>query len=211
MPGGINGHGRVPRTVSRGALIVAGNEKGRDTLKLLLEGTVFRPAALAAGSGEARRLLLSMDFDAVLISAPLPDEFGLELAAFAAEQGLGVLLAVRDTLLDEVAAQAAAEGVFTVGKPFSRSGFAQALAFLDASDQRVRRLREENDRLRAKLEEIKAVDRAKCLLMERQGLSENEAHRWIEKTAMDRRTTRRAIAQAVFQEFSEKDGGGALG
>jgi response regulator NasT len=46
------------------------------------------------------------------------------------------------------------------------------------------------------------VERAKGLLMTKQGLSESEAFRWIQRTAMDRRTTMRAVAQAVIENLS---------
>jgi two-component system, response regulator PdtaR len=50
----------------------------------------------------------------------------------------------------------------------------------------------------------KMIDEAKSLLMSRQGMTEPEAHRWIQKTAMDRRTPKLAIATTIVETLGEK-------
>jgi hypothetical protein len=49
----------------------------------------------------------------------------------------------------------------------------------------------------------KMIDEAKGLLMSRQGMTEPEAHRWIQKTAMDRRTPKLAIATTIVETLGE--------
>ena len=46
---------------------------------------------------------------------------------------------------------------------------------------------------------IRLVNRAKCLLIERKAMTEQEAHRWIEKQAMDRCVSRKVIAEQILQ------------
>ena len=53
-----------------------------------------------------------------------------------------------------------------------------------------------------KIREIRLVDRAKCLLIQYGGMSEEEAHRAIEKQAMDRQVTRVNIAEEILQSYS---------
>ena len=53
--------------------------------------------------------------------------------------------------------------------------------------------------LTERMETRKLIERAKGLLMTKQGLSEPEAFRWIQRTAMDRRTTMKAVAEAVVE------------
>lgn len=196
---GFRGTGH--RTVSRTVLVVSGTKKGQAVLRSLLEGSAYRPAAFAASGGEARRVLLSSSFDAVIVNAPLPDEFGTSLSQYAAEEGTGVLLAVKNEVLDEVSARVSGFGVLTVGKPFSREQFYQALFLLDACRNRIERLESENAKLRLKMEEVRTVCRAKCLLVQYRGLTEQEAHKFIEKEAMDRRITRLAVAQEILREY----------
>ena len=52
-----------------------------------------------------------------------------------------------------------------------------------------------------KMAEIRLINRAKWVLIEKQGMSEQDAHRYIEKQAMDRRTTRRAIAEGILKTY----------
>ncbi|MDD6373349.1 MAG: response regulator [Bifidobacteriaceae bacterium] len=72
-------------------------------------------------------------------------------------------------------------------------------------DEEVRKLREQVEDLKGRLESRKHVDRAKGLLMEHMGLTEQEAFRWIQKTSMDRRLTMQEVADAVISQI-EGDG-----
>lgn len=69
-------------------------------------------------------------------------------------------------------------------------------AVADFRDIRV--LREENERLRKALEERKLVDRAKGILMKKEGISETEAYRRIQKLSMDKRKKMADIAEAII-------------
>jgi response regulator NasT len=66
---------------------------------------------------------------------------------------------------------------------------------------RLDALRAENDRLADKLAQLRLVDRAKCFLIEHRGLTEAEAHRLIEKQAMDTRRSRAQVAQDVLDSL----------
>ena len=66
--------------------------------------------------------------------------------------------------------------------------------------RRLDYLRQENDKLRDKIAQIRLVDRAKCYLIEHKGMSEAEAHRMIEKTAMDTRRDRAEVAAEILEE-----------
>ena len=52
-------------------------------------------------------------------------------------------------------------------------------------------------------DDIRLIDRAKWILITRMGMSENEAHRYIEKQAMDLRVTRRAIAEGLLKTYDD--------
>ena len=78
---------------------------------------------------------------------------------------------------------------------------AQALGLLAASQARLRECQQENARLRQKLEELRIISRAKCLLVEYLHLSEEQAHKYMERQAMEERKTRRAVAEEVLREY----------
>jgi response regulator NasT len=82
-------------------------------------------------------------------------------------------------------------------KPFARHELVPAIELAVSRFAEKRALEDEVATLSERLETRKIVDRAKGLLMTRQQMTEPEAFRWIQRTAMDRRTTMKAVAEAV--------------
>lgn len=193
-PGAEEGAGRR-------VLLVASGEKSRIQWTRLLQEEGFRELDTASNGGEARRLLLSGGWDLTVINAPLSDEFGHQLAMDAAEDDCGVLLVVKSELWEEVNERVSPDGVLTLGRPFSRGTLSQAMGLLWASRARLQRYQAENAKLRLKLEELRVVSRAKCLLMEYLHLNEEQAHKYIERISMEERKTRRAVAEEILQEY----------
>lgn len=92
------------------------------------------------------------------------------------------------------------------GIPDSDASSADASESLAAADKDIQDLREQVDELKNRLESRKHVDKAKGLLMQHMGLTEQEAFRWIQKTSMDRRLTMMEVADAVVQQIEESRG-----
>ena len=95
------------------------------------------------------------------------------------------------------------QGVLLLSKPFSNTLFVQAMHMAAASNHRLQRLRQENARLQDKISQIRLVSRAKCCLVEHAHLTEAEAHRRIEKLAMDTRRDRTEIAQEILDSYED--------
>lgn len=160
---------------------------------------VQTPLRFALSGSEARRALVDGSFDLVLVNTPLPDEFGHELAQTAAQDTLaGVILLTKAEIADSVAEKVEDDGVFVLAKPVSRALFTQAIRMTHAAHQRLTGLQSENRRLQRRIEDIRTVDRAKCLLIECCAMSEPEAHAYIEQQAMQRRRTKREIAESII-------------
>lgn len=182
-------------------LVVTGAKNREDFLRFLA-GCGCRGCLLAASGSEARRLLPEREYELVVIAAPLPDEFGRELAIHTADTtGSGVLLVVSSVQAPELTPELGEYGVAVVPSPMSRQTVTQAVQLLRAGRQRMLRLREENLRLTRRLEDLRLVDRAKCALIQYGGFTEEEAHHAIERRAMDRRLTRRQAAEDILQEY----------
>ena len=98
----------------------------------------------------------------------------------------------------------AEQGVLLLSKPFSNTLFVQVMHMAAASNHRLQRLRQENARLQDKISQIRLVSRAKCCLVEHAHLTEAEAHRRIEKLAMDTRRDRAEVAQEVLEEYADR-------
>ncbi len=183
-------------------LIVSASEKFTETTRTLLPPTDYWPVEAARSTGEARRRLLETDFDIVLIQTPLRDEFGSRLAAdICRSSGAGVLLLVKKELYDDVYAKVMEEGVMVLPVPTSTQVVAQTLRILCAARERLRRMEEKQATVEEKIEEIRLVNRAKWLLIERLGMAEGEAHRYVEKQAMDLRLSRREVAENIIKTY----------
>ena len=150
-----------------------------------------RPLIVPSGA-EARRRMLESDFELIVVNAPLPDEFGHDLCATAVEKtDAGVVFLVKAAAAEQLLTPMSEQGVLLVCKPFSNTLFLQAIHMAAAS----------NHRLQVKLQQVRLVSRAKCCLIAERGMSEAEAHRYIEKNAMDTRRDRAEIAQEILDSY----------
>lgn len=155
-------------------------------------------AAEALSGAQARRLLAEREFADVVIDTPLPDEPGAELALYAERRcSGGVIIFAKREIAYELEKAAAARGVIVVPKPVDRDALRVSLRALEIMRGKLALAEEENRRLRERLENERIVCRAKCFLIRRFGFDESEAHRYIEKTAMDSRCSRREIAEDI--------------
>lgn len=185
-------------------LLVTASKKSADMLLELLraDGRCPERILIAASCNEARRLLIENDVDLILINTPLTDEFGHEFAMHACQSTTaGVLMLVKADLADSVSERVENDGVFVIAKPISRVTFYQTLHLVNASRMRVYSLQKENRRLRQRIEDVRIIDRAKCMLIAERHMSESAAHSYIEKKAMDSRQPKREIAEEIIRSF----------
>ncbi len=187
----------LDRTYS--VLLVSAAEKFNESLMPLLPGSVYYPVDLVKSVCAGSRRLLEKDYDLVLVNSPLPDDPGLRLAMDAcADSPAGVLLLARREIYDEVCDQVSAWGVAVLPKPTNTQAVNQTLQILRATRERMRRMAEKQVTVEEKIREIRLVNQAKWLLIEKQGLTEAEAHRQIEKQAMDTRRSKLDVAREII-------------
>lgn len=183
-------------------LIVSSSKKARDFFEELLNINSYEEIIIANCSSEARRILTEKDFDLCIINAPLSDEFGTDLALDIVNKTIvQVMLIVKSEITDEVYAKVEDFGVFVVPKPISRQVFLNALKLITASSNRIKGLKNENDKLQKKIEDIRFIDRAKCTLIEYLKMTETEAHRFIEKQSMDLRISKKDVAIRILKTY----------
>lgn len=188
----------LPRSYS--VLSVAAVEKFHTSLRELLPSGRYDPIHSAFDAAEARRRILESRYDIIVISAPLRDEFGTHLAQhFAENSGAGILLLVKPEYYSDVSAQVTPLGVLTLAKPTSPQLMLQCMELLCGTRERLRRMEQKSASIEDKMAEIRLVNRAKWVLIEKQGMSEQDAHRYIEKQAMDRCVSKRVIAEEILR------------
>ena len=183
-------------------LIVTASERFTDSIMPLLPMTDYWPVQTASSVAEARRWLADTEFDIVLINTPLPDDFGMHLAIdICTGSGAGVLLLVKNDHYNEIYAKVVRYGVITLSKPTNRQMVAQNLRILCATRERIRQMQAKQATVEEKIKEIRLVNRAKWLLIECLNMTEAEAHRYIEKQAMDLRISRREAAENIIKTY----------
>ena len=184
-------------------LLVSAGEKFAQTVMGLLPPSLYWPVTVVKSTGEARRAMMGKQYDMVLINAPLPDDFGVQLAIdVCARSDAVALLFVRNELFQEVYDKVTEHGVLTLSKPTSTQMVTHSLQVLCAVRERLRRLGEKQASVDEKIQEIRLVNRAKWTLIQCLGMSEEEAHRYIEKQAMDNRISRREVAKRVRTTYT---------
>ena len=181
-------------------LIVSPRQSG-EKIAAMIDRAQFELITISENAGEARRTLSRDSYETVIINAPLSDEQGHELALDLAERTYsGVLLIVKSEIYDQTRYRVEDSGVLTIRKPLTPSDFHAAFDLTVATARRLSAAEEENEKLRRKLDETRIVSRAKVILITGRGMSESEAHRFIEKGAMDARLTRREFAERIIDE-----------
>ena len=99
-------------------LVVAAAAKFHMSLREMLPEDRYDPMCAAGSVSEARRALLERPFDIVVISTPLPDEFGTKLALHIIDKSsAGVLLLVKAEHYPDLAARLAPQGILLLQKP----------------------------------------------------------------------------------------------
>lgn len=183
-------------------LIVTASDGFINSIMQLLPVTDYWPVTTARSVGEARRRIAETDFDIVLINGPLPDDFGMRLAIdICTNSGAGVLLMVKNDLFNDIYAKVTSYGVITLSKPTNLQMVAQNLRILCATRERLRQMEAKQATVEEKIEEMRLINRAKWLLIECLGMTEPEAHRYIEKQSMDERISKREVAESIIKTY----------
>ena len=183
-------------------LVVSSTERFSRSLSSLLPETEYYPIHFSTSAAAAKRVLLDRSYDLVLINTPLSDDFGTKLAIdVCSEKGAVALLFVKNELYSEIYSKTVDYGVFTVPKPTSSQMVSQALNWMCATRERLRRMEKKTLSIQEKMEEIRLVNRAKWMLIDRLKMTEEAAHHYIEKQAMDRCVTRREIAENIIKTY----------
>lgn len=183
-------------------LVVCSLEKGIKVYTDNLKGMGYNHIDIERNGAAARRRLIEDEYDLVIIDTPLKDEFGTDLGIKISERGsIGIILVVKAVEADMIGSKVEEHGIFVIPKPFTKSIFYQGVKFVFTSLKRVSRLKDEKTKLIKQVEDIKKVDKAKCLLIQYNNLTEEEAHKYIERQAMDKRLSKRSVADKIIRYF----------
>jgi two-component system, response regulator PdtaR len=169
-------------------------------LKEMLEEEGIEIVGEAADGEAAIRMAREKSPDLVIMDIKMPGLDGLSAAERIVSDHLSavlVLTAFSQKDLVQRAAEAGALGYLV--KPFQKTDLMPALEIALARHEEFEAVQKESRDLAEQLETRKLVDRAKGILMDRQGMSESEAFRHIQKAAMDQRRPMKEVAGEILE------------
>jgi two-component system, response regulator PdtaR len=170
-----------------------------DLVELLTEEG-YHVIAEASDGEEALRLARELRPDLVVMDVKMPKMDGITAAAQIAEERIAPVVMLTAFSQRELVERARDAGAMAyVVKPFDSSDVVPAIEIAIGRFAEIRAVEAEVADLEERFASRKAVDQAKGLLQEGLGLTEPEAFRWIQKTAMDLRKSMREVAEGVIE------------
>lgn len=168
-------------------------------LREMLQEEGYDVIGEAADGEQAVALAIDLNPDLVICDVKMPKMDGIAAAAQIADKRIApvvILTAFSQRDLIERARDAGAMAYLV--KPFQKRDLLPAIEMATSRFSEIRALEGEVTDLRERLEARKLIERAKGLLMSKHAMSEPEAFRWIQRAAMDNRTSMRSVAELVL-------------
>ena len=174
-----------------------------DLVEMLTEAG-YEVVAQATNGVEAIALAKEFKPDLAILDVKMPELDGISAAQEIIE--ISPVLMLTAFSQKELVERARDAGVMAyVVKPFSINDLTPAIEVAMSRHLQMRSLKEEVSDLHERLETRKVIDRAKGILMAAMNLSEPDAFGWIQRAAMDRRISMKAVAEAVISPDSVPD------
>ncbi len=183
---------------SHSVLLVSRDSKIVSQISAFLVPPLFE-LTTTSDFNEARRLATERSFN--IIIADSGDGYDTDFAINVADSYSTILLLVPNEHFDEISYRVEGYGILTITKPFEPFYLYNMMKIAIAVQYKVQVLSSQTTKLKVKMEEIKQVNRAKMLLMQNMNMSEQEAHRYIEKEAMDRGMKKTAISEEIIKTY----------
>jgi response regulator NasT len=183
-------------------LIVCGKSEVASSMESMLIREGYYPVNCAHSANEARRQFLYTQPDLIIVSAPLPDEPGTEFVFDAHEKtSAGIVVIARPEQLLDMQASLEETGALILPKPINKLTLQQTARFALSVRKSMSVLKNERDDLKKRMDERKIVEQAKWLLVGKLNMSEPDAFRHIQKTAMDLRLPQVKVAEEIILKY----------
>jgi response regulator NasT len=177
-------------------------------LREMLEEEGFDVVGEAADGEQAVAMAKELTPDLVICDIKMPKMDGIAAAAeITAARIAPVVMLTAFSQRDLVERARDAGAMAYLVKPFQKRDLLPAVEMATSRFAEIKALEAEVEGLKERLEARKLIERAKGALMTKHGLSEPEAFRWIQRAAMDNRTSMRAVAELVLEGDADAPAG----
>ena len=186
----------------KSVLIISDSRTFSDNIKLILPPDEFE-ISFASNGSEARRLIVTRHFDILVINAPLSDEHGLSFALDFIDSTMGILMICPDSIYEGLSYEAEEAGIVLLTSSNPPAFIYVALKMIASMIKRLETLEHKNKILSDKMADFRIVNKAKWALIEKKQMTEGEAHKYIEKRAMDHRISSKDAAEEILDLLGE--------
>ena len=186
------------------AILVSASEAQTKRISALLTRARIVPFE---HTGSARQALERFDaggIDGVLIAEPVTGSSGQELALQLKKRHcMAVLLLAEPAHAEAAAALLEQSGVLVLANDAPEPLIVQTIRLLTAVRIQLEQMQHKTEKLEAKVADIRIINRAKLLLVQHLQMTEAEAHKYIEKQAMNTSKPRRTIAENIIRTYED--------
>ena len=188
--------------------IAINNEQATEKMKHALQRNGYTVRDVCASGSETLRRVRIGPPDILLINFELPDMTGLEAATILGDENLcSVVLFVSNIQKTYCADLVEDYDITLFTKPINAAALLGTLEIVLQNRRRINKLAKELNQLKKGLDDRKAIEKAKGILMKRKSISEAEAYRRIQKMSMDSRVAMRDIADKIIVLAQKKQNG----
>ena len=174
-----------------------------DLIEMLREAG-YNVIGEAANGREAISLARHLKPDLAILDVKMPEIDGISAAELIVSEKLAAVLMLTAFSQRELVERARDAGAMAyLVKPFSISDLTPAIEMALGRYAQIQALEAEVGELGERLEARKLVDRAKGILMTNLGITEPEAFKWIQKAAMDQRSSMSAVSEGVLAHYQQ--------
>lgn len=186
------------------ALLVSASEAQTKRIGALLTRARIVPFEHADSARQALEQFDAGGIDGVLIAEPVTGSSGQELALQLKKRNcMAVLLLAEPTHADAAAALLEQSGVLVLPNDAPEALIVQTIRLLAAVRIQLEQMQHKTEKLEAKVADIRIINRAKLLLVQHLQMTETEAHKYIEKQAMNTSKPRRTIAENIIRTYED--------
>lgn len=179
-------------------LVVTKDTKISSLINAMLIAPLFE-TQIVSDFNEARRLCGERNFNIVIVD--FAEGEGTDFAIDISDSLSTILLLTPTQFFEQISYKVEGYGILTITSPFDQFYFYNMIKVAIAVQYKVQVLSSQTTKLKVKMEEIRVVNRAKMLLMQNLNMTEADAHRYIEKEAMDRCIKKTAVAEQVISTY----------
>ena len=183
------------------ALIVAAAASSQKAVAEVVRNTEKFNIVTVTTCSVARRIATERTFDMVIIDAQPDPEWKETAQAIAGRYEGGVIYIEQAAAYEQTSTELEAYGIIVISKPLRRTALYHAVKMVYATNMRIAGLRDENRDLQRKIDDMRIIERAKLILIQTLGYTEPQAHKYIERKAMDTRTSKARVASDILKTY----------